>query len=147
MIIYFQSEVSGNLGQVAMSLKAVVMEVVQFLKEEAAAKGVEFPSSQLVSLVDEAKEEIKAIYRDIGREMRILDTELIADILDSPAVSFMSRVYLGVWSHMTHLQHHFSTSLVEVIQKWQEQLRDVSEVLMECELIAILLLEFSNYII
>nr|ABB89953.1 vitellogenin [Penaeus monodon] len=135
------SEVSGNLGQVAMSLKAVVMEVVQFLKEEAAAKGVEFPSSQLVSLVDEAKEEIKAIYRDIGREMRILDTELIADILDSPAVSFMSRVYLGVWSHMTHLQHHFSTSLVEVIQKWQEQLRDVSEVLMEYVMEVVQLLE------
>ncbi|XP_063602733.1 vitellogenin-like [Penaeus indicus] len=135
------SGVSRNLGKVAMSLKAVVMEVVQFLKEEAAAKGVEFPSSQLVSLMDEAKEEIKAIYRDIVSEMRILDTELIADILGSPAVSFVSRVYLGVWSQMTRLQHHFSTSLAEAIQRWQEQLGGVSELLMESVMKVVQLLE------
>jgi len=131
VILYFQSEVTSTLRKVAMSLETVAMEAVQFLKEEAAAKGVEFPSSHFVSLVDEANEEIKAIYRDIVSEMRILDTELIADILESPTVSFVSRVYLGVWSQIARLQHHFSTRAVEMIQQWQEQLTDVSEIFIE----------------
>ncbi|XP_042892354.1 vitellogenin-like [Penaeus japonicus] len=125
------SEVSEDLTEVAMSLKAFVMEVVQFLKEEAAQKGIHFQSSQLVILVGAAREELNAIYRDILSEMRILDSGIIADILESPAVSLVSRVYLGVWSQIARLQRDISTSLVGVIQRCQLEMEDITEVIME----------------
>lgn len=130
---------SEDLTEVAMSLKAFVMEVVQFLKEEAAQKGIHFQSSQLVILVGEAREELNAIYRDILSEMRILDSGIIADILESPAVSLVSRVYLGVWSQIARLQRDISTSLVGVIQRCQLEMEDITEVIMESRFIDILL--------
>ncbi|XP_047488685.1 vitellogenin [Penaeus chinensis] len=125
------NEMTEEFEKIAASFTSVVMEVVEFLKEEAAAKGIQFPSSQLVNLLGVAKEEIEEIYRDIVSEARIFDTEILGDILGSPVVSFISRVYIGVWSEIMRLQNHLSVSLIQTIERFQEELGSISEIVME----------------
>lgn len=137
-MFYLQNEMTEEYEKIAASFTSVIMEVVQFLKEEAAAKGIHFPSSQLVNLLGAAKEEIEEIYRDIVSEARIFDTEILGDILESPVVSFISRVYFGVWSEMIHLQHHLSLNLIQTIERFQEELASISEIVMEGKLNATL---------
>lgn len=137
---YLQIEMTEGFEKIAVSFKSVAMEFVQFLKEEAAAKGVQFSSSQLVNLMGVAKEEIVEIYRDILSEARIFHTEILANILESPVVSVISRVYFSVRSEIVRLQHQLSVTLIQAIEGGQEELAIVYEIVMEGKLNVSLLL-------
>nr|BAD98732.1 vitellogenin [Penaeus japonicus] len=125
------NEMTEEYEKAAVLFKSVVMEVVHFLEEEASAKGIHFPSSQLVTLLGVAKEEIEEIYRDILSDARIFDTEIIRDILASPVVSFVPRVYFGVWSEIVLLQHQLSVNIIQAIERFQGEFEGITEIIME----------------
>nr|QXJ08928.1 vitellogenin [Penaeus merguiensis]QXJ08931.1 vitellogenin [Penaeus merguiensis] len=110
-------EASENAMRVMRFIETLAMNVFHFLEEEAAAKGVHFPSPQFVALMEEAKEEIRGIFQDILTDFLILDARFIHDILESPIVSYMSRVYLSVWSQIARLQRQLLVGLTETLKE------------------------------
>nr|AAM48287.1 vitellogenin [Metapenaeus ensis] len=125
------NEVTEALETIIMAIKPVAMNTFRYLEEEAAEKGVQFPSAHFIALMSEAKAEAEAIYREILEEVRMLDTEVIEEILASPAVSFIWRTYFDVWSQMARVHHKITAAIIRAVERYEEKLEGVTEMIME----------------